>query len=193
MENSASVNMYQYNEFYKKNHKSMYHFIFKRIFKGKANGDEQSLIAEELANDVFVKAYKAMHTFDEKKSQFKTWIYNIAINTIIDHLRKKKLETRSMHITAEDHDGDLYSEMDFASGDEDPLHSMITSESREKIKDAIAMLPPLQAEILSQFSVGYTYDEIADDLNMPLGTVKGALHNARVRMREIFKKNPVLA
>jgi len=151
------------------------------------------LVAEELVDDVFINVYKAMSTFDESKSQFKTWVYNIAKNATIDYLRKKKLETRSMYDVLIDNDGESVEEMDFTSSDKDPLDLMINSEVKVSITEALHELKPLQAEILTQYAYGYTYDEIAADLNMPIGTVKATMHSARKRMQQIFKKTPVAA
>ncbi len=176
---TTTINIYFFNDFYKKNRRSVHYYIYKMT--------HDPLATEELVNDVFMKVYKNMHTFKEEKSQFKTWVYNIAMNATIDYLRKKKLETHSMYdVIITDHDGEKKDEMDFTSSENDPLAALITNESREKITKAMKKLKPIQAEILSQYAYGYSYDEIAEELNMPLGTVKATLHIARTKMKEMF-------
>lgn len=180
----SSINIYFYNDFYKKNKSALYHFILKMI--------HDPLVAEELVDDVFVNVYKAMNTFDESKSQFKTWVYNIAKNATIDYVRKKKLDTQSMYYDYQLSDNTFEEkEKDFTSIEKDPLDLLINSEEKGKITEALHELKPLQAEILTQYAYGYTYDEIAADLHMPIGTVKATMHSARKRMQEIFKRIPV--
>jgi RNA polymerase sigma-70 factor (ECF subfamily) len=151
------------------------------------------MIAEELVNDVFMKVYQTINKFDESKASFKTWVYNIATYAAIDHLRKKKLATKSMFDSFENNDGEVIA-IDFEDSQADPLEQMITNESQEEIAEGIRTLPKQQAEMLKQYAVGFSYEEIAAELGIPLGTVKGAMHLARVKMKAYFQKEePVLA
>lgn len=175
-----NVNLYQYNAFYKENKRRLYFFIFKMTRDANST--------EELVNDVFVKIYQKWDTFDAEKASMKTWAYNIAANATIDHLRKRRLQTKSMQDVLLDNDGDKQEEMQFASEDSDPLERLITTESHRNIAAAIKQLPAIQQEIITQCASGIPYDEIANDLNMPIGTVKCYMHQARKQMREMFNK-----
>lgn len=177
----TSINMYQYNDFYAKNKRPLFKFIMQMT--------HDAMVSEELVDDAFMKVYNSMHLFDESKSSFKTWVYNIASNATIDYLRKKKVQTVSMY-GVPDNEEDNVHVMDFASSDENPLESFITKESRSKVDSALEKLPDTQAAMLKYVIDGYNYQDIADELEIPLGTVKGSIHTARVRMREIFGKVP---
>lgn len=175
-----TINIKEYNEFYKKNKRAIHYFILKMT--------HDEMATEELVNDVFVKVYQNMEKFDDSKSSFKTWVHNIATNATIDFLRKKRLQTKSIDEMISDDETRYSIKMEFASNEADPLHQLMTAESHLSIDKAIKTLPALQAEILRQLSIGITYDEIAEELGMPIGTVKGSIHLARTRMKELFNK-----
>lgn len=181
----TNVNIKAYNDFYKKNQRALFNFIFKMTHNVE--------VSEELVNDAMLKVYQNLHRFDETKSQFKTWVYNIASNATIDYLRKRKLETKSMQDVLIDNNGEESGEMDFASEDATPLEVMISAESQAMIDKAMkSELSKQQSEIMTMYALGFSYENIADELKMPIGTVKGSLHMARTRMREFFNK-PVTA
>jgi len=168
-----------FDKFYKENKRSVQNFIFKKT--------HDQLVAEELVNDVFVKVYHNMHKFDPTKATMKTWVFNIATNATIDYLRKRKLETKSMFdmISDSEHDN---AQMDFASDEASPLDQLITNESQEKITKAIKTLSATDGEIISQYALGFSYEDIATELGIPIGTVKAKMHFARNRMKEYFNK-----
>lgn len=174
-----------FNTFYKTNKRAVQNHIFKMI--------NDLMTAEELVNDVFVKVHQTINKFDESKSSFKTWVYNIATHAAIDYLRKKKLNTKSMHDAYENNDGETQT-FDYKDSQADPLEQLISSESQENIAAGFESLPKSQAEMLKQYAIGFSYEEIAAELGIPLGTVKGAMHLARTKMKAYFQKaEPVLA
>ncbi len=172
IEKVSGISIYEYNDFYKKNKRALYQFIFMRC--------NDKLAAEELVNDSFVKAYKALSTFDGNKASFKTWIYNIAINATIDFQRKKQISTTSMY--GNDDEGEV-TVMEFTSYNDSPLDEMIVNERHAQIDRAMAKLNPEQATMLSKLVDGYSYEEIAEELNMNIGTVKATIHRSRELMR----------
>lgn len=180
---TASINIYQYNDFYKKNKRALFNFILKMV------GDP--LTSEELVDDVFIKVYHAMHTFDEAKASFKTWVYNIASNAAIDYLRKRKIQTISMdrgyEYEYDRSEGDA-KELQFASDASSPLDDLIESEAKGKIESVLATMSDDKAAIIRLCAQGYNYQDIADELGMNLGTVKCYIHKARHKMREAFGK-----
>lgn len=183
MESTATINILQYNKFYKDHKRGVYYFILKMTHSIE--------ISEEITNDVFVKLYQSLSRFDATQSSMKTWVYNIAKNATIDHLRKKRLATQSMFDVMPNSDGE-YQPMDFAGADADPLAQLINSEGVAKVAVAIKGLPAQQAEVLTQYAMGYTYEQIAEELSMSIGTVKGSIHLARTKIKEQFP-TPVLA
>jgi RNA polymerase sigma factor (sigma-70 family) len=173
----ASINMYQYNDFYKKNKRALFNFILKMV--------SDPLTAEELVDDVFIKVFNAMHTFDEKKASFKTWVYNIASNASIDYLRKRKVQTISIDNGYENSDGEV-EEFQIASDTSSPLDDLIEGEAKDRVESVLATMSEDKAAILRLCAQGYNYQDIADELGMNLGTVKCYIHKARHKMREAF-------
>ena len=137
-------------------------------------------LAEDLAQETLIKAYRAIATFDRSR-RFSSWLFKIAHNTAIDHLRKKSPPT----VTLETDDDERL----------DPLASLAAPESRspeaqaagrdlaEALQEALMELRPDYREaILLRFQQGLPYEEIAEVLDLPLGTVKTHLHRARKQM-----------
>ena len=137
-------------------------------------------LAEDLAQEALIKAYRAIATFDRSR-QFSSWLFKIAHNTAIDHLRKNRPPT----VPLESSEGDRL----------DPLALLAAPESRspearargrdlaEALQEALSALRPDYREaVLLRFQQGLPYDEIADILELPLGTVKTHLHRARKQM-----------
>ncbi|MFQ5350305.1 MAG: sigma-70 family RNA polymerase sigma factor [Thermoanaerobaculia bacterium] len=137
-------------------------------------------VAEDLAQETLIKAYRAIATFDRSR-QFSSWLFKIAHNTAIDYLRKSRPRT----VPLESDDGDRL----------DPLALLAMPESQspearargrdlaEALQEALMTLRPDYREaVLLRFQQGLPYDEIADILDLPLGTVKTHLHRARKQM-----------
>lgn len=134
---------------------------------------------EELANDVlqevFVKIWKQIDSYDSNKGRLFTWMLNIARNASIDTIRSKSFQNSRQNRELTE---DVYS----AGG---------TSETRTDQIGLRKLVYNLKEEYrvlveLSYFQ-GYTQDEIAKMLNMPLGTVKTRLRTALIQLREIIK------
>jgi RNA polymerase sigma factor (sigma-70 family) len=133
--------------------------------------------AEEIAQDTFVKAYKALKDF-RGDSKFSTWLYSIVNSTSITFLRKKKLETHS-----------LDQEHVFESADNqvsDQRANQVEQKSRvAMVSKAINLLSPDDAKLITLFyKAEQSLDEIAHILNMETNTVKVKLHRARQRLKE---------
>ncbi|HPG10896.1 MAG TPA: RNA polymerase sigma factor [Chitinophagaceae bacterium] len=133
--------------------------------------------AEEIAQDVFVKAYKYLADF-KGNSKFSTWLYTIANNTAISFLRKRKLNVAS-----------LDNEKVFETADMNAGHNqVIMAEQKSKanmVTKAINMLNPDDAAIINLFYKGeQTLEEIAMILGIETNTAKVRLHRARTRLKE---------
>ena len=137
--------------------------------------------AEEIAQDVFVKAYKALSDF-RGDSKFSTWLYSIVNSTSITFLRKKKLEVHSL-------DNEQVFEVadNIASG---PHVVGIEQKSKvEMVTKAIQLLSPDDAKIITLFyKAEQSLEEIARILNIEANTVKVKLHRARARLKEKMEK-----
>ena len=137
--------------------------------------------AEEIAQDVFVKAYKALKDF-RGESKFSTWLYSIVNSTSITFLRKKKLDISSLdneHVfeQAESKDSGM-------SANQVEVKSKV-----EMVTKAIQVLSPDDAKLITLFyKAEQSLEEIARILNMETNTVKVKLHRARTRLKEKMEK-----
>ena len=138
--------------------------------------------AEEVAQDVFVKAYKALADF-KGASKFSTWLYTIVTTTCISFLRKKKLEIHSL-------DNEKLFET-IANQDSGTSANQVENKSKvAMVNNAIALLSPEDAEIVTLFYKGeQTLDEIARILGIESNTAKVRLHRARTRLKEKMQRH----
>ena len=138
--------------------------------------------AEEVAQDVFVKAYRSLADF-RGESKFSTWLYTIANTTSITFLRKKKLEVHSL-------DNEKVFEV-ADSKDSGFRANLVEQKSRvNMVNEAIAMLSPDDAEIITLFyKAEQNLEEISRILRLETNTVKVRLHRARTRLKEKMEKN----
>ena len=145
--------------------------------------------AEDLAQDTFIKV---LNHIDRYRPEFKlsSWLFKIANNVAIDHLRKRHLETVSIDgsphaATAAEAEA---TSLDLASRGETALEEMESRELGTSIERAIAGLrPEYRACILLRHVEGRSYEEIAATLDLPLGTVKTYIHRARHELREALE------
>ncbi|MBL7697678.1 MAG: sigma-70 family RNA polymerase sigma factor [Chitinophagaceae bacterium] len=137
--------------------------------------------AEEIAQDVFVKAYKALKDF-RGESKFSTWLYSIVNSTSITFLRKKKLDTHSL---------DSEHVMEVADSKESGMSAnQVEVKSKvEMVTKAIQLLSPDDAKLITLFyKAEQSLEEIAKILGMETNTVKVKLHRARTRLKEKMEK-----
>ncbi|MGB1779944.1 MAG: sigma-70 family RNA polymerase sigma factor [Longimicrobiales bacterium] len=142
-------------------------------------------LAEDLTQEAFIRAFNAIGTY-KTSYKFSNWILKIANNHTIDHLRKRRLETVSIdgspHATTADEVSQ--SRVTIASSDETPAEYVEHRELGSQIEQAIAGLrEEYRTVIVLRHVEGYAYDEIADIMELPLGTVKTYLHRARGELR----------
>ena len=138
--------------------------------------------AEEVAQDVFIKAYRSLADF-RGDSKFSTWLYTIASTTSITFLRKRKLDVHSL---------DTEKVFEVADSRDSGLRAnMIEQKSRvNMVNEAIAMLSPDDAEIITLFyKAEQNLEEISRILRLQTNTVKVRLHRARTRLKEKMEKN----
>ncbi|MBM4182665.1 MAG: sigma-70 family RNA polymerase sigma factor [Gemmatimonadetes bacterium] len=142
--------------------------------------------AEDLAQEAFVRAFNAIGSY-KTSYKFSNWILKIANNHTIDHLRKRRIATISIHgsphaTTAEEVS---QTELVVASHDENPHQHLEHKELGTQIEKAIGGLrDEYRTAVLLRHVEGYAYDEIAEIMDVPLGTVKTYLHRARAELRE---------
>ena len=142
-------------------------------------------LAEDLAQETFIKALNAINSY-RPEFKFSSWIFKIANNAAIDHLRRRELDTLSLDGAPNAATPEAVEATVLQVGDkgESPLDELEARELGGAIEMAIARLrPEYRACILLRHVEGHAYEEIAEMLELPLGTVKTYIHRARHELR----------
>jgi RNA polymerase sigma-70 factor (ECF subfamily) len=142
-------------------------------------------LAEDLAQETFVKALNALDSY-RPEYKFSSWIFKISNNAAIDHLRRRELDTLSLDGSPHATTPDAVEATALQIGDrgETPLDVVEAKELGGEIEQAIARLRPEYRQcILLRHVEGRAYEEIAEILDLPLGTVKTYIHRARNELR----------
>ncbi len=138
--------------------------------------------AEDLAQEAFVKAYLKLGSFDPRR-KLASWLFKIAHNTTLDHLRRRALDTVPLETSSPD--GEETWETLQAGEETGPERRAEASELLRGLDAALGRLKPSYREILLlRFQQGLAYHEIAEVTGLALGTVKVQLHRARKRLAE---------
>ena len=160
MEITEDIKIQLYRDF----HGKIFSYIQSRV--------NNSVLAEDLCSDVFLKVYEKLDTFDSGKASLSTWIYTIARNTLTDYYRTR-------HITEEI--PETYADENDVEG------SVINAERLELLADALEALPERERDlIILRYYSGLTLREIGEKLDISYAYVK-VLHNkALAQMRDFF-------
>jgi len=145
-------------------------------------------LAEDLSQDTFVKALNAIESY-KPEYKFSSWLFKIANNAAIDHLRRRELDTLSLEGSPHAVTPDAMEATALQIGDrsENALDIVQAKELGGEIERAIAQLrPEYRACILLRHVDGRAYEEIAEMLDLPLGTVKTYIHRARNELRRLL-------
>lgn len=142
---------------------------------------------EDLVQESFIKAFKALKSFQFTYS-FSAWLYRIASNSCIDFLRKRKYQVISLNVKSN------YSseeeEMDIFDDSYMPDMKVLNEEKKKVLNEAFEKLPDNYKKILKlRHEEDLDYNEIAQNLQLPLGTVKAHLFRARKLMYDHLKSN----
>jgi RNA polymerase sigma-70 factor (ECF subfamily) len=143
-------------------------------------------LAEDLTQDTFVKVLNALDRYDPKH-KFSSWIFKIAHNTAIDQLRKKELPTLSLDGSPHAETGDEVEASSFTpvSTKEDPAEYTASREIGREIEAALSELrPEYRTAIILWHVEGRPYEEIAEIMELPLGTVKTFIHRGRNELKQ---------
>jgi RNA polymerase sigma-70 factor (ECF subfamily) len=156
--------------------KAVYFMILKMI----RDADD----AEDLTMEAFAKAFKNLERF-KKDYTFSTWLFRIATNNAIDFIRKKKLKTMSLNNTMSDDNGNAVT-IDVEDEDDNPQDVYIRTQRLEMVRIFVDKLPAKYRKLVHlRYFDELSYEEIAQELDKPLGTVKAQLHRSRELLFEI--------
>ena len=132
---------------------------------------------DDLVQESFIKAFGALSSYSSTYA-FSTWLYKIATNHAIDFLRKKRLVTLSLDQPIQTSEGAIQFEIPDTSYR--PDRHIVADQRRELIQRAIDALPPKYYRVIVlRHQQDKTYEEIAQELSLPLGTVKAHIFRAR--------------
>jgi RNA polymerase sigma factor (sigma-70 family) len=157
-----------YKRLMKKYHNAIAHLIMRMVG---SQGD-----VEDLTQEAFIKAFNSLESFNEEFA-FSTWLYKIATNNCIDHLRKRKLKTFSIDrpIGSEENQ-----QFEIPDDTNIPDSAILQAQQSSAIRQAIDSLPEkYRVVIVMRHQEEKSYEEIAVELDLPLGTVKAHIFRAR--------------
>ncbi len=144
--------------------------------------------AEDLTIEAFSKAFKNLEQYTPNFA-FSTWLFKIASNNCIDFIRKKRID----HISLDREIGDKGRVSNIIIAEvSDPEEDLIKKQKASLMRHVVTTLKPRYRDLVElRYFKEYSYEEIADELNLPLGTVKAQLFRARELLYNILKqKNP---
>jgi RNA polymerase sigma-70 factor (ECF subfamily) len=155
---------------------SIYFLLLKKI------GNEND--AEDLTMETFGKAFNNLSQYTPVYA-FSTWLFRIAINNCIDFVRKRKIRPQSFDSGIDFHDPD---NANFTSLSPNPEELVIKREKAEELKSMIKTLKPRYARLIDyRYYQELSYEEIAETMQLPLGTVKAQLFRARELLAPLLK------
>jgi RNA polymerase sigma-70 factor (ECF subfamily) len=167
-----------YGELLERFRRPVFSLIYRMI------GDREQ--AEDLAQESFVKAFNNLDSYNPKY-RFSSWLFKIANNHAIDHLRRAKLSTVSIHGSphAADAEREEETRIVLETPDESPEQEILALELGGEIEDAIRQLrPEYRTAVILRHIENRPYEEIAEIMEVPIGTVKTFLHRARAELRD---------
>jgi len=134
--------------------------------------------AEDIMHDTMINIWEKIHMYNPDKGSFSSWVYTIARNNRIDLLRKKSSQPYT----------DI-SEVEIASDNESGLDIVEQKSISARVKKAIELLPLKQRKVIElSFVNDLTQEEIAGELNIPIGTVKSRMRLAYQKMKDNLKE-----
>jgi len=146
--------------------------------------------AEDLTIEAFGKAFKNIHQYTPNFA-FSTWLFKIATNNCIDFIRKRKASTISLDHGTDDSEGiSMSPAASLPSSSLDPEETLIKEQNIKLIQSLVSKLKPRYRKLIElRYFKEYSYEEIAEDLELPLGTVKAQLFRARELLFNILMKH----
>jgi RNA polymerase sigma-70 factor (ECF subfamily) len=152
--------------------------VFNVAYKFVGKHDE----AEDLTQDIFLKIFKALNTFD-RRANFQTWIISISRNLCIDHYRSVRKERQTI---ARDVDS---SDLQPATSERGPYAQAEHQDLKAQLRQALETLPiTLRTAVVLRDLQELSYQEIADRLGLPEGTVKSRINRGRIELAHQLKR-----
>ena len=140
--------------------------------------------AEDLTIEAFGKAFKSIHQYAPNYA-FSTWLFKIATNNAIDFIRKRRANVISID-QSHDEDGSVH--VSIQDNEPDPEESIINQQKVKMMRSIVSKLKPRYRRLIElRYFSEFSYEEISEELNLPIGTVKAQLFRARELLYNILK------
>ncbi len=162
---------------------SLYFMLLKMV----KNKDD----AEDLTIEAFGKAFRNINSYSPSYA-FSTWLFKIASNNGIDYLRSRKSTRRHISIDQTYEENDISMSASLVSNTPDPEENMILRQKEILLRTIIKKLhPDYRKIIMLRYFKEYSYNEIAEELELPIGTVKARLHRSRELLTSTLKHHKI--
>jgi RNA polymerase sigma-70 factor (ECF subfamily) len=154
--------------------------VFSICLRMVRNRDE----ASDLSQESFIKVFHSLDRYNPQYA-FSSWLFKITSNLCIDHIRKRRITTFGMDDPIDGEKGEI--QRQYESSEPNPEETYIRGEKVRRLEDAIAALPEhYRIMLVLRHQEDLSYEEIADTLSIPLGTVKARIHRAREMLKGIL-------
>jgi len=161
--------------------------VFSICLRMVRNRDE----AADLSQDSFIKVFASLDRYNPAYA-FSSWLFKITSNLCIDYLRKRRIETLPMDQPIDGEKGEI--QRQYAASDPTPDESLDRAEKMARLESAISALPEhYRIMLILRHQEDLSYEEIADHLSIPLGTVKARIHRAREMLKGLLGDADFLA
>lgn len=161
--------------------------VFSICLRMVRNRDE----ASDLSQESFIKVFNSLDRYNPEFA-FSSWLFKITSNLCIDYLRKRRITTFAMDDPIDGEKGEI--QRQYVAPDPTPEETFIRGEKVRRLEDAIAALPEhYRIMLVLRHQEDLSYEEIADTLAIPLGTVKARIHRAREMLKGLLDDTEFLA
>jgi len=148
--------------------------------------------AQDLTQDVFIKLYRTLGSYDVEKGAFTTWLTTLTRNLLVDHFRRSRQEriTDSIDGTSRDEEGALSISDRLEDPRPSPDDRLASKETQKMVQQALARLSPeLREAVILRDLQDMDYKEIAGTLRVPEGTVKSRINRGRMELARLLSRN----
>ena len=180
VQNAIAGDQRAYAELMERYRDAIYFMLLKMV--------NNSADAEDLTIEAFGKAFKNIRQYTANFA-FSTWLFKIASNNAIDFMRKKKVNNVSIDETLRDTDA---IPVNIRSEQPTPEESLISEQKIVMLRSIVAKLKPRYRKLVElRYFYEYSYEEISEEMGLPIGTVKAQLFRARELLQNILKESQI--
>ena len=148
--------------------------------------------AEDLAQEVFIKVYRTLASYDVEKGAFTTWLTTLTRNLLVDHFRRSKQDriTDSIDASVSEEDDSLSLSNRLPDRGPSPADRLASQETQKMVREALSRLSPdLREAVILRDLQDMDYKEISQVLRVPEGTVKSRINRGRTELARLLSRN----